>query len=86
MLARPTFRSTWLPLGVGALALLVLNLGLYTRLATQQVTAAVTQQFSLPYYEDFSVVSSVPYEEYGGDWEIRDEMLVQLSCKRRDFI
>lgn len=86
MLARPTFRSTWLPLGLGALALLVLNLGLYTRLATQQVASAVMQQFSMPYYEDFSVVSSVPYEEYGGDWEIRDEMLVQLSTSGFDLM
>lgn len=86
MLERPTFRKTWLPLGLAALALAILNLGMYTRLASQQVrVAADREQFTLPYREDFTTVVDVPYEEFGGDWEIRDQRLVQLSTSGYDL-
>jgi hypothetical protein len=62
--------------------LVILNLGLYVRLASQQIEPAYT----FPYSEDFSALSTVPYEEFGGDWEIRDAMLVQLSTSGYDLM
>lgn len=62
-------------------ALIVLNLGLYTRLASQPRKDLVT----FPYHEDFSAVTTVPYEEFGGDWEIRDQALVQMSTSGYDL-
>ncbi|GAB4530057.1 MAG: hypothetical protein OHK0046_50400 [Anaerolineae bacterium] len=76
-----SFRSTWLPLGLAALALLILNVGLYTRLAA----APEPPRFAFPYYEDFTTVSQMPYEEFGGDWDIRDASLVQLSTSGYDL-
>jgi len=81
MLQRPTFRSTGLPLGLAVIALIVLNLGLYTRLVAlpEQVV------FEIPYFEDFATLTTNPYDEFGGDWEIRDETLVQLSTDGFDL-
>ncbi|QPC84958.1 hypothetical protein G4Y79_11485 [Phototrophicus methaneseepsis] len=81
MLQRTSFRSTWLPLGLFVVALAILNIGLYTRLAAQPIEP----RFSFPYYETFDTLSEVPYEEFGGDWEIRDQMLVQLSTDGFDL-
>lgn len=81
MLQRPTLRSTGLPLGLAFVALLVLNLGLYTRLASQPEPIG----FEIPYFEDFSTINANPYEEFGGDWEIRDETLVQLNTDGFDL-
>jgi len=81
MLQRPTFRSTVLPLGLAVIALIILNLGLYTRL----VALPEPVVFEIPYYEDFSTVTENPFDEFGGDWEIRDETLVQLSTDGFDL-
>ena len=77
-----TIKGTWLPLGLSVVALLVLNLGLYTRLASQQV---VTTRFDFPYYEDFSSITDMPYQQFSGDWDIRDEALIQLSTSGFDL-
>lgn len=81
MLQKPTMRSTWLPPGLAGVAMLLLNLGLYTRLDTQQVRLT----FTFPYSEDFAAQSGNPYDEFGGDWEIRDQALVQLSTGGYDL-
>lgn len=83
MLQRPTFQSTWLPLSLAALALVIINLGLYTRLASQPI---VTTTLSLPYNEDFASTPAQSYAVFGGDWEIRDEALVQLSTSGFDLM
>jgi hypothetical protein len=79
---KPTFRSTGLPLLLAAAVLVLLNLGLYFRLSAMPATAP---RFDLPYSEDFATITRMPYEEFGGDWEIRDEMLVQLSTSGYDL-
>lgn len=81
MLQRPSFRSTGLPLGLAVIALIALNLGLYTRL----VALPEPVVFEIPYFEDFSTLTANPYDEFGGDWEIRDETLVQLSTDGFDL-
>lgn len=81
MLQRPTFRSTGLPLGLATIALILLNLGLYTRLVALPEPAV----FEFPYFENFSSLSVNPFDEFGGDWEIRDETLVQLSADGFDL-
>ncbi|MFN8531802.1 MAG: hypothetical protein U0670_24615, partial [Anaerolineae bacterium] len=83
MLEKPTLRTTWLPLGLAALTLIVLNLGLYTRLAPAQA-ARVAPEF--PYFADYSDPDALSsYVPFGGDWEIRDQMLVQLSTSGYDL-
>jgi len=81
MLKSPSFRSTGLPVGLTLIALVIFNVGLYARLGAQPKV----DRFSLPYTEDFSVVTDNPYEEFGGDWEIRDEMLIQLDTNGFDL-
>lgn len=82
MLERPTLRSTWLPLGLALASLVILNVGLYTRLAFQPLPP----RFEIPYYEDFSALTLDQYEIFGGDWEIRDQSLVQLSTSGYDLL
>ncbi len=82
MLEKPTFHTTWLPLGLAALVLIVLNLGLYTRLAPQQSAPPL----AFPYYADYTDPNTISaYVPFGGDWEVRDEMLVQLSTSGFDL-
>lgn len=81
MLESPTFRSTGLPLLLTFFAFILLNFGLYSRLGAQPKV----DRFSLPYSEDFSTLTQNPYEEFGGDWEIRDEMLIQLDTNGFDL-
>lgn len=79
---QPSFRSTGLPLLLAAAVLVLLNLGLYFRLSAMPTIAS---RFELPYSEDFATITQMPYEEFGGDWEIRDGMLVQLSTSGYDL-
>lgn len=72
----------WLPLGLAVVALAILNWGLYIQLSSQPVIP----RFAFPYYEDFSTMSEMPYEKFGGNWEIRDEMLVQISTSGFDLM
>ncbi len=81
-LQRPTLRTTWIPLGLAAVALLILNMGLYARLGSQPANP----QFEFPYYEDFSAFTISDYNAFGGDWVIRDEALVQLSTSGYDLM
>lgn len=82
MLQKPSFYTTWLPLGLSVVALAILNIGLYTRLASQPAPP----RFEFPYYEDFSALAVEEYEAFGGDWAIRDEALVQLSTSGYDLM
>jgi len=81
-LQHPTLRRTWLPLGLAAVALLILNIGLYTRLGSQPATP----RFEFPYYEDFSTFTVSDYNAFGGNWVVRDEALVQLSTSGYDLM
>ncbi len=82
MLTKPTVQTTWLPLGLAVVALAVLNLGLYTRLAPQQAAPPL----AFPYYADYADPNTISaYVPFGGDWEVRDEMLVQLSTSGYDL-
>lgn len=79
------------------MALVLLNIGLYTRLiqlprpvetvenvvpATTDTTLALS---SLPYTNDFSTDEARSYVQFGGDWDIRDETLVQISTSGFDL-
>lgn len=86
MIQKPTFRSTWLPLILAGFALLALNLGLYLRLSADPL--ANVEFIELPYTETFDTlndISELPYESFGGDWEIRDSSLVQISTTGNDL-
>src|SRR5262249_30989285 len=61
----------------------ILNVGLYTRLAPSASAAAST--VSLPYFADFSKAENADYTVWGGDWEIRDQTLVQLNTTGFDL-
>ncbi|MDX2141266.1 MAG: hypothetical protein SF123_24490 [Chloroflexota bacterium] len=65
------------------LALIILNLGLYGRLSSQVLPEPSVVTF--PYSEDFSALSEPQYVEFGGDWEIRDQALVQLDTNGYDL-
>ncbi len=80
---KPTLRSFWLPVGLAMVTLVVLNLGLYLRLSS--LPAQASEPLGLPYREDFATLDSVFYEIFGGDWDIRDETLVQLSTSGFDL-
>lgn len=81
-LERPNLRTTWLPLGLAVIALILLNLGLYFQLGAQ----SIQPRFEIPYYEDFSTFSINDYQAFGGNWTIRDESLVQLSTSGYDLM
>lgn len=81
MLESPTFRSTGLPVLLTLLAIVLFNFGLYTRLGAQPKV----DLFSIPYTEDFTAITESPYEEFGGDWEIRDQMLIQMDTNGFDL-
>lgn len=83
MLEKPTLRKTWLPLGVAALVLVILNFGLYTRLAPSQAESVTLE---LPYYADYTDSNALNlYVPFGGDWAVRDQMIVQLSPSGYDL-
>lgn len=83
MFTKPTLQSTWIPLGLTCLSLLVLNLGLYTRLASQPPADPAG---GLPYAATYDSITSIArYVPFGGDWDIRDEALVQLSTTGLDL-
>lgn len=82
MLQKPTFHSTWLPMGLAAAALAVLNVGLYTRLAAQPSAAPA---LSLPYSTDYTTDELAVYSPLGGDWEIIDQSLIQLNTTGFDL-
>jgi hypothetical protein len=68
---------------LAVLALIILNLGLYGRLSSQALPEPSVVTF--PYSEDFSTLSEPQYVEFGGDWEIRDQALVQLDTNGYDL-
>jgi len=80
MLQNISIRQTVIPLVLAILFLVFLNIGLYTRLSSQPINV-----FALPYQENFETLAEMSYEEFGGDWEIRDETLVQLSTTGSDL-
>lgn len=79
-----TVRSVIVPFGLMLLALIVLNIGLYQWLGTQS-TATVAYQ--MPYFNEFPDESTTEGFVYlAGDWEVRDETLVQISPNGFDLI
>lgn len=81
MLQGLAFRRTVLPLLLAVAALVILNVGLYTRL--RAVGAA--EPIAFPYSAGFAAGENAQYEVFGGDWEVRDETLVQLSTSGYDL-
>ena len=79
-----TIRSIIVPFGLILIALLVLNVGLYQWLGTQS-TAVVAYQ--MPYFNAFPDESATEGFVYlAGDWEVRDETLVQISPNGFDLM
>ncbi len=78
-----SFRSTWLPLGLAVVALIILNLGLYGWLSAAPQSQNMPLAF--PYREDFATQHDVQYLAFGGDWTIRDARLVQISTSGYDL-
>lgn len=83
MLSKPTLRETWLPLGLAGLVLIVLNWGLYTRLAAKP---AAPTTFALPFAATFDD-GKLPadFSSLGGTWEVRDQTLVQMNTTGFDL-
>jgi hypothetical protein len=75
------FRRTILPLLLALIFLAVFNVGLYTQLAGSPRISTVT----LPYFNDFSDPEILGFPRFGGDWDIRDEQLVQISTSGFDL-
>lgn len=83
---KPTLKTTWMPLGFAIIALIILNAGLYLRLGAQPATKDMAQNLTIPYAQSFAEIDlSTMYSTFGGDWEIRDESLVQLSTTGYDL-
>lgn len=82
LLKGTTFQSTWLPLGLAGLTLIILNVGLYLRLASTQKTLVT---LSLPYSATFDGDEAEDYLPFGGDWEVRDGAIVQISTTGADL-
>lgn len=82
MLQNPTFRSTGVPLILAAVAMVVLNVGLYTRLGAQPTP----EPLGFPYQENFDDDSPLgDYAVFGGSWDVRDATLVQISTTGFDL-
>ncbi len=80
-MSRDLFQQTYLPLVLAGISLLLLNLGLYGLLASNPREPL----FALPYIETFAELPSAPYQSFGGDWEVRDESLVQINTVGLDL-
>ncbi len=83
MLNKPSIRSTAIPLTLAVIALIVLNIGLYTRLAPPASAAAPA--FSLPFSADYAHDNNSKYTIWGGDWAVKDQTLVQMSTTGYDL-
>lgn len=78
---RTVFRKTILPTFVALGLLVVFNFGLYTRLSAVPVVPTV----ELPYSDTFEEAAALNFPRLGGDWDIRDETLVQISTTGFDL-
>lgn len=76
-----TFRRTVLPTIIALVILVLFNLGLYFRLSAESVTDTV----AFPYTNTFETTDVLQYPSFGGDWDIRDESLVQISTTGFDL-
>jgi hypothetical protein len=74
-------RRIILPVSLAIFSLIGLNLGLYMRLSAEPVVISL----ELPYSEDFTTSDFLQYPRFGGDWDIRDESLVQISTSGFDL-
>lgn len=76
-----TFRKTILPTLIALTILVLFNLGLYFRLSAESVTETI----AFPYQNTFETDEILQYPSFGGDWDIRDESLVQISTTGFDL-
>ena len=82
-ITRSQFQKTILPLLLIVVALVVLNLGLYTLLTANPVPI---ERLPLPYTDAFTAENqSARYMSFGGDWDVRDEQLVQINTVGLDL-
>lgn len=70
-----------LPVSIAIFSLIGLNLGLYLHLSAEPLTISL----ELPYSEDFNTADALQFPRFGGDWDIRDESLVQISTSGFDL-
>jgi len=78
-----SMKKTIIPIGVGLLVLVLFNIGLYSVLGVE--TSNSITIFSLPYTEDFADFDVNTYQNFGGDWDVRDEALVQINLTGLDL-
>lgn len=76
-----TYKRTLLPTLIALTLLVVFNAALYLRLSSNTVANTVP----LPYVDDFTTSSVLEFPNFGGDWDIRDETLVQISTTGFDL-
>lgn len=74
-------RQTIIPVALSFVVLILFNIGLYFRLSAQPRTV----ELALPYTDTFDTASTLDYPRFGGDWDIRDETLVQISTTGFDL-
>jgi hypothetical protein len=74
------FREITLPLLLIVLALLLLNAGLYTRLAPQPPPTL----YNLPYLEPFDNTPLDQWPQFGGKWQLVDGRLIQDDSQAKD--
>jgi len=76
-----TFRKTILPTLIAIILLVGFNLGLYVRLSAESSIDTV----EFPYQDNFVTADILQYPSFGGDWDVRDETLVQISTTGFDL-
>lgn len=79
---KKNIQTTWVPLMLSAIVLVILNLGLYTRLSAIPLPTIATE---LPYFAAFDENILSTLLPFAGDWEQRDETLVQMSLTGDDL-
>ncbi|MEL6405879.1 MAG: hypothetical protein AAFR81_16030 [Chloroflexota bacterium] len=78
-----TFRKTVLPSIIAVIMLVLFNAGLYFRLSAVEIVEPT--DISFPYTDTFETDAILSQPNFGGDWDIRDETLVQISTTGFDL-
>ena len=81
---RTRLYNVWLPLALMIVALIVINFGLYVQLSANPITESI-QSVEFPFSDSFETTDSLNFPQIGGDWDIRDETLVQISTSGYDL-
>ncbi len=76
-----SIQKTVLPVLIAFVILVLFNLGLYFRLSAH----SASYELAFPYQNGFETTDVLTFPSFGGDWDVRDDTLVQISTTGFDL-